>query len=90
MTTAAKTYTSPDYTTGSQIDRVLCFMVDHKATPFTLAEIAEVCGIDNPGSVASRLRDLRTMGWIINKDQAVKGTHLFLYTFMGFDPSKGL
>lgn len=71
MTTTARqkelSYVLYDDAAKSQIDRVYSVLTDHAfVRPLTLAKISELTDIP-ASSVASRIRDIRALGWAIEK-----------------------
>jgi predicted transcriptional regulator len=57
-------------------------LLDNRHKPLTLARLSEITGIQNHGSIASRLRDLRADGFDIPRQPTgVRG--VFTYTYRG-------
>jgi hypothetical protein len=75
------------YKDDTQEDRVRFVLAENRFCPMTLAQIAALGEISNPASVASRIRDLRTQGYVIERSQQPSvegGQRTFAYTFTGY------
>lgn len=78
-------YVLYDDDSASRINRVYSVLVDHAfGKPLTLGQISVLTGIAPESSIASRIRDLRAVGYDIQRTQVLgAGVRTFTYLMKG-------